>query len=96
MASIKLTTDPSPIPQTHVRVDRIELLGLQDGAPNSLLVSLAKGSVVDGTFQSVNLFPMGPLDGGPLYTKDPEAFDRMIAAVLEYLVETGTVDGTKE
>lgn len=96
MASIKLTTDPSPVPQTHVRVDRIELLGLQDGVPNSLLVSLAKGSVVDDTFQSVNLFPMGPLAGGPLYAKDPDAFDRVAAAVLEYLVETGTVDGTKE
>ena len=96
MPSIKLKTDPVPVPRTHVRLDKLQLLGLVDGVPNSILVSLAAGSVVDSTFESTELFPMGPLPGDALYAKDPEAFDRVITAVIEYLIETGTVDGTKE
>ncbi len=96
MARIKLKKDPAPVTRTHVCLDNIRLFGLQDAIPNSIVVGLCAGNGEGKEFKSVELFPMGPLPGQALYDKDPEAFDRVVAAVLEYLVETGTVDGTVE
>ncbi len=96
MATIKLKTDPVAVPRTHVALDSYQMLGLVDSVPNSVLVGLAKGSVVESAFSSGELFPMGPLPGAALYAKDPEAFDRVHVAIIDYLIETGTIDGTKE
>lgn len=93
---IKLNTDPSPKPRTHVVLDNVSLFGLDDGVPNSIKVGLVVGSVEGSTFVRERLFPKGPIDGAVLYRKDPVAFDRVISAVLEYLVEMGVVDGITE
>ncbi len=92
---IKIRTDPAPI-RTHVELDSLQLLGLRGGIPNSILVGLATGHTKGDEFVRDRLFPKGPLEGQELYDKDPEAFDRVIAATLAYLVETGTIDGTTE
>lgn len=96
MARIKLNKDPVPVARTHVRLDNLRLLGLVDGVPNSIMVGLVASNEDGPQFKAAELFSMGPLSGQALYQKDPEAFDRVISAVLEYLIETNTVDGTKE
>ncbi len=93
---ILLNKDPVPAPRTHAVLDSLTLLGLQDGVPNSINVGIQVGNVSGDTFTAEQLLPKGPINGSLLYDKDPEAFDRVIDAVLEYLTEQGVVDGTKE
>lgn len=96
MKRIQLRTEPAP-PRTHVVLDSVQLLGLSEGIPNSIMVGIGLGRLDEqGNFVREALFGRGPLDGSPLYDKDPEAFDRVVDAVLAYLTEVGAVDGTKE
>ena len=88
--------NPKP-PPTHLALDSVRFLGMTDGVPQTMMVSVQTGNMQGQEFVIEDLQgPIGPIDCGPLVAKDPALFKRLgellTEAIAEELGETAEIE----